>query len=59
MCISSLKLLSSRWLNLPEELKLIDKQLKKLTKTAAGHLITQYGVGLYVAATLLVNLKTG
>lgn len=36
-------------------LKLIDKQLKKLTKNAASHLITQYGVGPYVAATLLVT----
>lgn len=50
-----LKLLSSRWLNLKEELKLIDGQLKKLTKSAAGSLITQYGVGPYVAATLLVT----
>ncbi len=50
-----LKLLSSRRLNLKEELKLIDGQPKKLTKSAAGSLITQYGVGPYVAATLLVT----
>jgi transposase len=50
-----LKLLSSRWLSLAEELKLIDGQLKKLTKKAAGRLISQYGVGPYVAATLLVT----
>lgn len=49
-----LKLLSSRWLSLNEELKQIDKQLKNLTKLAAENLITQYGVGPYVAATLLV-----
>lgn len=41
-------------MNLKEELKLIDGQLKKLTKSAAGSLITQYGVDPYLAATLLV-----
>jgi transposase len=52
---SMLRLLAMRWLNLTEELKLIEKQLKKLTKTSASQLISRYGVGPYVAATLLVT----
>ncbi|AWB68470.1 IS110 family transposase [Saccharobesus litoralis] len=52
--ISMLNLLSLRWEALAEELKTIDKQLKKLTSSAASSLLEQYGVGSYVAATLLV-----
>lgn len=53
--LNMLKLLAHRWQNLTEELKLIDKQLKSLTKKAAPHLIEQFGVGPYVAATLMVT----
>lgn len=53
--LSTLSLLANRWLSLTEELKIIDKQLKKLTKTAAPHLLEQFGVGPYVAATLMVT----
>lgn len=52
--VDILKLLANRWQNLSEELRLIDNQLKKLTKIAAPHLLEQFGVGPYVAATLLV-----
>jgi len=51
----SLSLLAKRWLNLTEELKIIDKNLNKLTRCTAPSLIDQYGVGPYVAATLLVT----
>jgi transposase len=52
--ISMLNLLALRWEALSKELKTIDKQLKKLTSSAAATLLEQYGVGSYVAATLLV-----
>jgi len=52
--LDMLKLLAFRWQNLTDELKLIDKQLKKLTKKAAPNLLEQFGVGPYVAATLMV-----
>lgn len=48
-------MLAKRWLNLTEELKNIDKNLNKLTRCIAPNLIDQYGVGPYVAATLLVT----
>lgn len=51
----TLNVLAKRWLNLTEELKIIDKNLKKLTHTIAPHLMKQYGVGPYVAAILLVT----
>lgn len=51
----SLNLLAKRWLNLTEELKIIDKNLKEITRTTAPNLMNQYGVGPYVAATLLVT----
>lgn len=51
----SLNLLAKRWLNLTEELRKIDKNLKKITRTTAPTLMSQYGVGSYVAATLLVT----
>ncbi|MBZ0098717.1 MAG: transposase, partial [Taibaiella sp.] len=51
---SMLKLLADRWLRLTEELKLIGQQLGELTKTSASHLLGQFGVGPYVAATLMV-----
>ena len=52
--ISMLILLAHRWESLSKELKAIDKQLKTLTSSAAATLMEQYGVGSYVAATLLV-----
>jgi transposase len=51
----SLNLLAKRWLNLTEELKNIDKNLKKITRATAPTLMSQYGVGPYVAATLLIT----
>ncbi|WP_372861587.1 hypothetical protein [Pseudoalteromonas sp.] len=50
--VSMPKLLAASWELLSEELKLIDKQLKKLTSTT---LLKQFCVGSYVAATLLVT----
>ncbi len=47
-------LLANRWFTLTDELKIIDKDLKKLTKKAAPHLLEQFGIGPYVSATLLV-----
>lgn len=55
MLSHSLKILAQRWLNLTEELKILDKNLKILTKARAPLLTQQYGVGPYVAATLLVT----
>lgn len=55
MLSHSLKILAKRWLNLSEELKILDKNLKALTKARAPLLTQQYGVGPYVAATLLVT----
>lgn len=52
--LDMLKLLAYRWQNLTDELRLIDKKLKKLTKLAAPNLLEQFGVGPYVAATLMV-----
>ncbi|RZG12155.1 IS110 family transposase [Pseudoalteromonas sp. CO342X] len=52
--ISMLQLLAERWMMLSQELKTIDKKLKALTNSAASTLLEQYGVGSYVAATLLV-----
>ena len=51
----ALKLLAQRWLNLTEELKNIDKNLKQLTHTTTSNLVSQYAVGSYVAAKLLVT----
>ena len=51
----SLSLQAKRWLNLTDELKTIDKNLKKITRTTAPQLINQYGVVPYVADTLLVT----
>lgn len=52
--ISMLQLLSSRWRFLTVELKAIDKQIKSLTASSAPTLMQQFGVGSYVAATLMV-----
>jgi len=52
--LDMLKLLAFRWQNLTDELRLIDKHMKKLTQMAAPNLLEQFGVGPYVAATLLV-----
>ena len=52
--ISMLHLMAKRWEMLSQELKIIDKQLKELTSSASSTLLKQYGVGSYVAATLLV-----
>ncbi len=51
----TLKLLANRWLNLSKELKILDKNLKKITTDVAPDLTHQYGVGPYVAATLMVT----
>jgi len=51
----TLKLLANRWLNLSKELKMIDKNLKVLATNSAPDLTQQYGVGPYVAATLMVT----
>ena len=53
--IAMLKLLAQRWKLLAAELRVIDKKLKALVKSCAPTLIDQYGVGNYVAATLLVT----
>ena len=52
--VSMLNLLAERWQLLSLELKQIDKQLKALTSLSASTLLDQYGVGSYVAATLMV-----
>ncbi len=51
----SLTLLANRWLSFTDELKKIDKRIKALTQKTASSLLEQYGVGPYVAATLLVT----
>lgn len=51
----TLKLLANRWLALTVELKILDKKLKVQTLTTAPRLIEQFGVGPYVAATLLAT----
>lgn len=50
-----LKLLANRWLNLTQEIKLIGIRLSSLTKSTASQLLEKFGVGPYVAATLLVT----
>lgn len=52
--VSMLHLLASRWRFLAAELKEIDKQIKSLTVSSAPTLMQQFGVGSYVAATLMV-----
>jgi transposase len=51
----SLKLLAKRWLVLTEELKILDRILKRLTLPTAPLLTQELGIGPYVAATLLVT----
>jgi transposase len=51
----SLKLLAKRWLVLTEELKILDRNLKRLTLTTAPRLTQELGIGPYVATTLLVT----
>jgi len=51
----ALKLLAQRWLNLTEELKNIDKNLKQLAHATTSNLVSQYGVGPYIAATLFLG----
>lgn len=53
--VAMLNLLADRWLSLTEELRLIGKRLTELTKSTACHLLEQFGVGPYVAATLMVT----
>ncbi|MBO1256988.1 IS110 family transposase [Alteromonas sp. 5E99-2] len=53
--VSVVQLLAKRWQLLATELRDIDKQLRILTKEKAPTLIEQYGVGKYLAATLLVT----
>lgn len=55
MLAISLKLLAKRWLVLTEELKILDRNLKRLTLTTAPLLTQELGIGPYVAATLLVT----
>jgi transposase len=55
MLSTSLKLLTKRRLGLTEELKILDKKLKALTKARAPLLTQQYSVGPFVAVTLLVT----
>ena len=55
MLAISLKLLAKRWLVLTEELKILDRNLKRLTLTAAPLLTLELGIGPYIAATLLVT----
>ncbi|EOV3438235.1 transposase, partial [Vibrio parahaemolyticus] len=43
-----------RWNFLNEQVKKLDKALKKLTLSAAQDLVSRFGVGANVAATLLV-----
>ncbi|EMF7376181.1 transposase, partial [Vibrio parahaemolyticus] len=50
----SLVLLAQRWNFLNEQVKKLDKALKKLTLSAAQDLVSRFGVGANVAATLLV-----
>ena len=54
MLAISLKSLAKRWLDLTEELRILDRNLKRITRSKAPRLTQQYGVGPYVAATLLV-----
>ncbi|MGO4096261.1 transposase [Vibrio cholerae] len=50
----SLVLLAQRWNFLNEQVKILDKALKKLTLSAAQDLVSRFGLGANVAATLLV-----
>ncbi len=53
--VARLNLLADRRLSLTEELRLIGKRLTELTKSTARHLFEQFGLGSYVAATLMVT----
>jgi|TARA_B110000211_G_scaffold190730_1_gene217334 transposase len=55
MLTVSLKLLAKRWLDLTGELKILDRNLKRLTLSTAPLLTQELGIGPYVAATLLVT----
>ncbi|MEZ9629723.1 IS110 family transposase [Vibrio breoganii] len=50
----SLVLLAQRWSFLNEQIKALEKVLKKLTLNTAQSLVSRFGVGANVAATLLV-----
>ncbi|WCE29327.1 IS110 family transposase [Vibrio sp. SCSIO 43137] len=50
----SLALLAQRWNFLNDQVKTLDKALKKLTLNTAQSLVSRFGVGANVAATLLV-----
>ncbi|MFC5077896.1 Transposase IS116/IS110/IS902 family protein [Vibrio thalassae] len=50
----SLELLAQRWRFLNDQVKKLDKVLKKLTMSTAQSLVSRFGVGSNVAATLLV-----
>ena len=47
--------LARRWLDLHEEIKIHTRHLKTLTKAAAPDLVEAFGVGLDIAAELLVT----
>lgn len=50
---STLRLLAKRWLYLTEELQSLDRDLERLTASAASRLRGQFGVGPQTAAILL------
>ena len=50
----SLVLLAQRWNFLNDQVKYLDNALKKLTLNTAQSLVSRFGVGTNVAATLLV-----
>jgi len=47
--------LARRWLELHEEVKIHSRHLKSLTKTAAPDLVEAFGIGLDIAAEMLVT----
>ena len=52
---TTLQLLAKRWTALHDELRVLDKELARLTKLAAPRLLARFGVGPQTAATLLVT----
>ncbi|RZL87602.1 MAG: IS110 family transposase [Variovorax sp.] len=52
---TTLQLLANRWTALHDELRVLDKELARLTKLAAPRLLARFGVGPQTAATLLVT----
>ena len=52
---TALRLLAKRWTALNDELRELDGQLARLSKTAAPRLLSRFGVGPQTAATLLIT----